>query len=148
MINLFIFFQSLSGDTVQISLTVLRDSSTTLWRDFDDTDLFQGLQNLSVDGTGSIDVLVWSDTSVLSTTVQFVQFTDTNLFSHVDVSGNRSGTLVEPTFGILWRHFITSGSLDNVNVTWDFQLTLPLQERSVSVDEILGSNVSIRIENS
>lgn len=145
MVNLFVFFQSLSGDTVQISLTVLRDSSTTLWRDFDDTNLFQGLQNPSVDGTGSIDVLVWSDTSVLGTTVQFVQFTDTNLFSHVDVSGNGSGTLVEPTFGILWRQLVTGRSLDNVNVTWNFQLTLSLQERSVSVDEILGSNVSIII---
>lgn len=140
---LFVVFQGSGGDTVQISQTVVRDSSTTLWRDFDDTQLFQGLQDLSVDGTGSVNVLVWSDTSVLGTTIQLVQLTDTDLLSQVDVSGNRSSSLVEPTFGVLWWQFITSRSLDEVNVTWDFQLTLSLQERSVVVDEILSWNVSV-----
>lgn len=141
--SLFFVFQSGSGDTVQISQTVVGDSSTTLWRDFDDTQLFQGLQNLSVNGTGSVDVLVWSDTSVLGTTVQLVQLTDTDLLSQVDVSGDRGSSLVEPTFGVLRWQFITSGSLDDVNVTWNFQLTLSLQERSVVVDEILSWNVSV-----
>lgn len=143
MNNLFVFFQSLSGDTVQISLTVFRDSSATLWRDFDNTDLLQSLQDPSVDGTGSIDVLLWSGSSVLGATVQFVQFTDTDMLSQVDVSGNGSSTLVEPTLRVLWRHLIACRGLDNVNVTWDLQLTLSLQERSVSVDELLCRNVSI-----
>lgn len=145
---LFFFFQGLGSDTVQISLTVLGDSSTTLWRDLDDTDLFQSLQDSSVNGTRSVTVVRWSSTSALSVTVQLVQLTDTDLLSQVDVSGNRSGTLVEPTLSILWWHFVTSGSLDDIHVTWNFQLTLSLQERSVSVDEILGSNVSVKILSS
>lgn len=116
---LFFFFQSLSGDTVQISLTVLRDSSTTLWRQFDDTDLFQSLQDSSVNGTRSVSVVRWSSTSALGVTVQLVQLTDTDFLSQVDVSSDRGGTLVEPTFRVLWWHFVTSRGLDDIHVTWN-----------------------------
>lgn len=84
-----------------------------------------------------------SDTSVLGVTVELVQLTDTDLLSQVDVSGDRGSTLVEPALGILWWHLVTTGGLDDVDVTWDLQLTLPLQERSVGVNEILGSDVSV-----
>lgn len=142
MKRLFVLLQSLSSNTVQISLTVLGDSSTTLWRDFEDTDLLQSLDNSSVDGTRSVGVLLWSETSVDSTTVQLVQLTDTNLLSQVDVSGSRSSSLVEPGLGLLWWQLVTSRGLDKLNVTWDFQLTLTLQELSVSVDKVLSWNVS------
>lgn len=85
---------------------------------------------------------VWSETSVDGTTVQLVQLTDTNLLSQVNVSGSRSSSLVEPSLGFLWRQFVTGRGLDELNVTWNFQLTLTLQELGVSVDKVLSWNVS------
>lgn len=85
---------------------------------------------------------VGSETSVDGTTVQLVQSTDTDLLSQVDVSGDRSSSLVEPEFRFLGRQFVTGRGLDEVNVTGHFELTLSLQEQSVSVDEVLSRNVS------
>lgn len=145
---LFLFFllvtlQGLGSNTVQVSLTVLRDLSTTPWGDLNDTDLLKSLNDLSVDGPRSIDVLRRSDTSVLGVTVKLVQLTNTDLLSQVDVSGDRGSTLVEPALSILWWHLVTTGGLDDVDVTWNLQLTLSLQEGSVGVNEILGSDVSV-----
>lgn len=140
---LVVLLQGLSGDTVQVSLTVLRDSSTTLWVDLNNTDLLQSLQDSSVDRTRSVSMLVWSETSVDGTTVQLVQLTDTNLLSQVDVSGSRSSSLVEPSLGFLRWQLVTCGGLNELNVTWNLQLTLTLQELSVSVDELLSWNVSV-----
>ena len=140
---LLVTLQGLGSNTVQVSLTVLRDLSTTPWGDLNDTDLLKSLNDLSVDGPRSIDVLRRSDTSVLGVTVKLVQLTNTDLLSQVDVSGDRGSTLVEPALSILWRHLVTTGGLDDVDVTWNLQLTLSLQEGSVGVNEILGSDVSI-----
>lgn len=139
---LVVLLQGLGSDTVQVSLTVLRDSSTTLWRDLKNTNLLQSLDNSSVDGARSVGVLAWSETSVLGTSVQLVQLTDTNLLSQVDVSGSRGGSLVEPGLGFLWRQLVAGRSLHKLNVTWNFQFTLTLQELSVSVDKVLSWNVS------
>lgn len=87
-------------------------------------------------------MLAWSETSVLSTTVQLVQLTDTDLLSQVNVSGSRGSSLVEPSLGLLWWQLVTGRGLDELNVTWNFQLTLTLQELSVSVDKVLSWNVS------
>lgn len=139
---LVIFFQSLSSNTVQVSLTVLGDLSATLWRNLNNANLLQSLDNLSVDRAGSVSVLVWSETSVDRATVQLVQLTDTNVLSQVDVSGSRSSSLVEPGLGLLGRQLIASGGLHKFNVTWNLQLTLTLQELSVGVDKVLSWNVS------
>lgn len=133
----------MSSDTVQISLTVVGDSSSTLWRDLDNSDLFKRLQDSSVDGAGSVTVVRWLETTVLGSTVNFVQFTDTNGFSEVDVSGGRSSTLVKPSFSVLRWKLVTTGGFDNFGVTWNFQFTLSLQKLSVGVNELLGWNVSI-----
>lgn len=87
-------------------------------------------------------MLVWSETSVDSTTVQLVQLTDTNVLSQVNVSGSRSSSLVEPGLGFLGWQLVTGGGLDKFNVTWNLQLTLTLQELSVGVDKVLSWNVS------
>lgn len=86
---------------------------------------------------------VRSEASVDGTTVNLVQLTDTDTLSQVDVSGSGSCSLVEPGLGFLRRQFVTGGGLDKLNVTWNLQLTLTLQERSVSVDEVLSWNVSV-----
>lgn len=123
-------------------MAVLGNSSTTLVRELQNTNLGQGLNDLSVDGSGSIGVSVGSETSVDGTTVQLVQLTNTNLLSQVDVTGDGSSSLVEPSLRLLGRQLIAGRGLDNVNVTRDLQLTLSLQELGVSVDEILSGNVS------
>lgn len=143
--HLLVLLQGLSSNTVQVSLTVLRDSSATLWRNFKNTNLLQGLDNSSVDGAGSVGVLVWSETSVDGATVQLVQLTDTNVLSQVNVSGSGSSSLVEPSLGFLWGQLVTGRGLDKFNVTWNLQLTLTLQELGVSVDEVLSWNVSERL---
>lgn len=139
---LVVLLQGLSSDTVQVSLAVLGDSSTTLWRNLKDTNLLQGLDNSSVDRAGGVGVLVWSETSVDGTAVQLVQLTDTDVLSHVHVSGSRSSSLVEPGLRFLWGQLVTGRGLDKLNVTWNLQLTLTLQELSVSVDKVLSWNVS------
>lgn len=141
-LGLLVFFQSLSSNTVQVSLTVLGDLSATLWRNLNNADLLQSLNNLSVDRAGSVSVLVWSETSVDSTTVQLVQLTDTNVLSQVDVSGSRSSSLVEPGLRFLGRQLVAGGGLDKLHVTGNLQLTLTLQELSVGVDKVLSWNVS------
>lgn len=123
-------------------MAVLGNSSTTLVRELQNTNLGQGLNDLSVDGSGSIGVSVGSETSVDGTTVQLVQLTNTNLLSQIDVTGDGSSSLVEPSLRLLGRQLIAGRGLDNVNVTRDLQLTLSLQELGVSVDEILSGNVS------
>lgn len=90
-------------------------------------------------------MLGWSTTSVDGTTVELVQLTDTNLLSQVDVTSSGGSSLVEPSLRLLWWQFITSRGLDEINVTWNLQLTLSLQELSISVDEILCWNVPIAV---
>lgn len=111
----------------------------------DNANLLQSLQDLSVDGAGGVGVLVWSKTSVDGTTVLSVQLTNTNLLLQVDLSGSGSSSLVEPTLGFLRWQLVAGRGLDELNVTWDLQLTLTLQELSVSVDELLGWNVSMML---
>lgn len=61
------------------------------------------------------------------------------------MSGNGCRSLVEPLLGFLWGQLVAGRGLDNVNVTWNLQLTLTLQELSVGVDEVLSWNVSERM---
>lgn len=135
--------ESLGSNSVQISLSVLGDSSATLGALLNDTNLLQSLQNLSVDRAGSISVVRRSGSSVDGVAVSLVQSADTNILSKVNVSSDGGRSLVEPSLSILGREFVTRGGLDQLNVTRDLELTLSLQEGSVSVNELLSRNVSI-----
>lgn len=143
LISLIESLLGLGGNTVQISLSILGDLSGTGSLVFKDSELLQSLDGLSVDGTGSIVVLVWSGTSVVGTSVKFVQFTDTNVLSQVDVSSDRGGSLVEPSLGILWWHLIAGACFHSLDIRWNFELTLSLQELGVVINEILCRNVSV-----
>lgn len=85
---------------------------------------------------------VGSETSVDGTTVQLVQLADTNVLSQVDVTGNGSGSLVEPNLRLLGGQLVAGGGLDKVHVTGDLELTLSLQELGVGVDKLLSGNVT------
>ncbi len=55
---------------------------------FEDTDLFQRLEDLTVDGTGSVDVVRGTRTTVDGTTVNLVQSTNTDRLTDVDVTSD------------------------------------------------------------
>lgn len=82
-------------------------------------------------------------TSVDGTTVELVEFANTNLLSQVDVSGNGGSSHVEPSLSILGRELVAGRGLDDLNVAGDIELTLSLEERSVSLNELLSGNVSV-----
>jgi hypothetical protein len=135
----------LSSDTVQISLTVLGDSSAAVLGLFQDTNLLESLDNSSVDRAGGVLVVGWSGATVDSVTVMLVESANTNVLVEVDVSGNGGGSLVEPALSVLRWELVTGGGLDEFDVAWNLKLALTLKELSVSVDELLGRDVSITL---
>lgn len=70
LIIFFLLLESCSGDTVQISLSGLRNSAATLLLvNFEDTDLLESLGNLAVDGAAGSDVVRWARATVLGASV-------------------------------------------------------------------------------
>ena len=99
------FFSESHGNTIQITLSILSDSTATVEKSqslhsdnasqnlpllvlFQDTDLFQRLENLTVDGARGINVVRRTRATVDSTTVNLVQGTNTNVLTDVDVTSN------------------------------------------------------------
>ena len=146
------------SNTVQISLARLCDSATSLVLILlKDTDLLECLEDLSVNGSGSVNVVGWARTTVAGGTVDFTKTTDTDGFAEVDVAGDRCGANVEPIDGLGWE-FLCWAGLDGINPTcgqevlaqglwsprgewkirtWDWEFSLSLQESSVCIDELL-----------
>lgn len=87
----------------------------------------------------------WSGATVDSVTVMLVESANTNVLVEVDVSGNRGGSLIEPALSVLRWELVTGRGLDEFDVAWNLKLALTLKELSVSVDELLGRDVSITL---
>lgn len=87
----------------------------------------------------------WSGATVDSVTVMLVESANTNVLVEVEVSGNGGGSLVEPALSVLRWELVTGRGLDEFDVTWNLKLALTLKELSVSVDELLGRDVSITL---
>jgi hypothetical protein len=99
------------GDTVQITLARLGDTTATLLLVvLENTDLLQGLNDLSVDRSGSIDVVGGTGATVLDTTVDLAQTADTDSLADVDVTGDSSGADVEPDGAD--KHFARNDTTD------------------------------------
>lgn len=109
------------GNSVQVSHTVLRDLSATLWVLLQYTNTLETLENLSLHGTGSWRVLGWHVTTVLWATVEFPQSTNTDGLAQIDVAGERGSSHVEPVW-VVWSLLFVGTSLDNVNPCWDLDL--------------------------
>jgi hypothetical protein len=99
-----------------------------------DTNLLQGLEDLTVDGTRGINMVRRTRATVDSTTVNLVQGTDTNTLADVDVTGNRGGTDKVP-IGIIRSQFLVGTGLNNVDPLGDLELTSTLEVGSISLDE-------------
>lgn len=76
------FLSTLAGDDSSILLF------QTLLVSVDDTDFFQDLEGLSNDLTSGSVVMVSGVTESLLFTIDFLQSTDTNVSSQIDLSGN------------------------------------------------------------
>ena len=105
------------SDTIQISLSSLCDSTTSLVLILlQDTDLLEGLEDLSVNRSGSIDVVRWAGSTVTGRSVDLAKTTDTDGFAEVDVAGDGSGADVEPIDRLGWELLCWAG-LDGINPT-------------------------------
>jgi len=79
-----------SGDTVQIPLAVLGDSSSTVLGLFEDTDLLEGLADLALDAGGRITVVRGAVSATVLATVKLGEGTDTDILAEVDVTSDGS----------------------------------------------------------
>ena len=105
------------GNTVQITLAGLGDATTSLLLILlEDTDLLKSLHDLTVNGTRGVGVVGWAGTAVAGRTVNLAETANTNGLAHVDVTGDSSGTNVEPVNGLWWELLGWTG-LDGVNPT-------------------------------
>lgn len=103
------------GDTVKIPLAALGDATATLVLvDLEDTDLLEGLHDLTVDGAGGIDVVGGASATVLGRAVDLAEAANTDGLAHVDVASDGGGADVVPV-GVLGRELVGSGGLDSVN---------------------------------
>lgn len=85
------------GDTVKIPLAALGDAAATLLLIvLKDTDLLEGLHDLTVDGAGGIDVVGGAGAAVLGRAVDLAEAANTDGLAHVDVTSDGSGADVVP----------------------------------------------------
>lgn len=68
-----------------------------------DTDLLKGLEDLTVDGTGGVDVVGGTVTAVLGRAVDLAETVDTDSLAEVDVTGDGSGADVVPISSVRRR---------------------------------------------
>ena len=91
---LFLFFLLLltllldnsSGDTVEVTLAVLRDAAATVLSLLEHTDLLEALADLALNGAGSVAVVRRAVTAALAATVEAGERTDTDVLAEVDVA--------------------------------------------------------------
>lgn len=75
----------------------MRDPTATLLLVLlEDTDLLKSLEDLAVNGAGSVDVVRWARAAVLGTTVDLAETAYTDGLADVDVAGDGSRADVEP----------------------------------------------------
>jgi len=129
------------GNTVQITLAGLCDAAATFVLVLlENTDLLKSLHDLAVDGAGGVGVVGRARAAVLGGTVDLAETANTDGLAHVDVAGDGSGADVEPV-DVLRRKLLGVTSLDGINPAWNWELSLPLQESGIGVDELVRLDV-------
>lgn len=85
------------GDAVQIPLAGLGDTTAALLLVLlDDTDLLEGLEDLTVDSARGVNVVRGAGTAVLRGSVDLAEAADTDGLAQVDVTSDSGGADVEP----------------------------------------------------
>ena len=72
-------------DSVQVALTVLANSPATVIGLLEDTDLFQGLADLALDGSGGVCVVRRTVTASVAAAVEFYEFANADVFAKVNM---------------------------------------------------------------
>ena len=85
------------GNTVQIPLAALGDAAATLVLVvLKDTNLLEGLQDLTVDGARGVDVVGGTVAAVLGRAVDAAETVDTDGLAEVDVTGDGGWSKCQP----------------------------------------------------
>jgi hypothetical protein len=161
LVRLLILVNGGLGNTVQIPLAALSDAAATLVLVvLKDTDLLEGLQDLTVDGARGVDMVGGAVAAVLGRAVDLAEAVDTDGLAEVDVTGDGGGADVVPIIlvrwrcgfalmlygivpvGVLGRELVRGRGLDSVNPSGDGELSLALQERRVGRDELLRFHIA------
>lgn len=109
------------GDTVQVTHTILRDTTTTLGVLLENTDTLETLNNLTLNGSGSVGVVRRAESAVRGTTVELSEVADTNSLAEVDMTGKGGSADVEPV-GVVRGLLLEVTGLDKVNPDGDLDL--------------------------
>ena len=72
-------------DSVQVALTVLANSPATVIGLLEDTDLFQGLADLALDGSGGVCMVRRTVTASVAAAVEFYEFANADVFAKVNM---------------------------------------------------------------
>ena len=105
--------------TIQITLAGLGDASATLILVvLNNANLLEGLENLSVDRAGGVDVVRWAGATVAGGTVDLAKASDTDSLAEVDVACDGGGADVKPVDRLGWELLGGTG-LHRVNPTCD-----------------------------
>lgn len=78
---------------------------------------------MTVNRSGSVNVVGWSGSTVLGGTVNLGETSNTDGFAEVDVTGVGSGTNVVPIDGLRWE-LVGCAGLDGINPTFKRKIAL------------------------
>ena len=151
------------GDTVEVTLSLLGDASSTVVVDLEHAELLERLDDLPLDGAGAVAVVGRSVATVDGGTVELLESADADRLAEVDVSrdGSRSNVVPimtkkagKPSYslsykksrahspvGVVWGKLLGSAGLDRVHPRRHLELTRALQEGGVGLDELVGGHV-------
>jgi hypothetical protein len=141
ILALLILSNSSLSNTVQISLSSLRDSSSTLGANFNNANLLESLEDLAVNGAGGVDMMGGAGPPVLLATVSLAETADTDRFAEVDMASDSSCADVEPINRLRGKLLHVSG-LYSINPARNLELALTFQESSIGVNELLSINIA------
>lgn len=102
------------GDSVEVTHTILRDTTTTLGVLLENTNTLETLNDLALNRTGGVSVVRRAETAVGGTTVELSEMADTDSLAKVDVTGEGGGADVEPVWVVRGLLLEVTG-LDNVD---------------------------------
>lgn len=143
-----------SRNPVQIPLTVLGNSPSSIFCLLEHADFLKGLADFALHGRGRVGVVRGAVAPSVATTVEFCQGTDTDVLAEVYVPCNgsyctdstpgcthfrtfaaiRTCTDIEP-IGIVGCEFLERGGFDEINPNRNLEFSRALQVGSVGGDE-------------
>lgn len=95
--------------TIQISLSSLRNPSSTLGANFNNANLLEGLEDLAVNGAGGVNMVGGTGSTIFLSTVSLAETADADGFAEVDMASDGSCADVEPIHRLRGKLFHVSG---------------------------------------